>query len=216
MLHGLWSPGSGLKLWVDGHDGAGTDDPRDPVSAVLHRNFRHRVNVAMPPCLAGLCRVSTQLSRCAAGRSRSPAAVQGRRPANRGRPALSRARGAVDRWVRAGRVVPALTRAEGSWWPRWQLSVGERQRAWIGELVVAMPPVSGQSARRGRRSKTSHELTDPIVRRVLGDSHPVVQTPLWQAVLSGDAFDAVSVRAAEGLADGGRRSPPESRTWFCG
>lgn len=49
-----------------------------------------------------------------------------------------------------------------------------------------------------------HERTHgPIVRRVLGDSNPVVQTPLWQAVLSGDAFDDVSVRAAEGLAEWG-------------
>lgn len=31
----------------------------------------------------------------------------------------------------------------------------------------------------------------------------MVQTPLWQAVLSGDAFDDVSVRAAEGLAEWG-------------
>ncbi|MBP1053389.1 DEAD/DEAH box helicase [Rhodococcus qingshengii] len=206
MLHGLWSPGSGLKLWVDGHDGAGTDDPRDPVSAVLHRKFRHRVNIAMPPVPGGPLQ-----SEYAAVALAPPDAVDLllRFKADDQRIAgdlhfLVHVTRGIDRWVRAGRVVPALTRAEGSWWPRWQLSVGERQRAWIGELVVAMPPVQrAVGSPRATIEDITNELTDPIVRRVLGDSNPVVQTPLWQAVLSGDAFDDVSVRAAEGLAEWG-------------
>ena len=191
MLHGLWSPGSGLKLWVDGHDGAGTDDPRDPVSAVLHRKFRHRVNVAMPPVPGGPLQ-----SEYAAVALAPPDAValllrfkaDDQRIAGDLHFLVHVARG-IDRWVRAGRVVPALTRAEGSWWPRWQLSVGERQRAWIGELVVAMPPVQrAVGSPRATIEDITNELTDPIVRRALGDSHPVVQTPLWQAVLSGGRF----------------------------
>lgn len=113
MLHGLWSPGSGLKLWVDGHDGAGTDDPRDPVSAVLHRKFRHRVNIAMPPVPGGPLQ-----SEYAAVALAPPDAVDLllRFKADDQRIAgdlhfLVHVTRGIDRWVRAGRVVPALTRA---------------------------------------------------------------------------------------------------------
>ena len=33
----------------------------------------------------------------------------------------------IDAWVRAGRVVPELYRADGQWWTRWRLVGGERQ-----------------------------------------------------------------------------------------
>lgn len=204
MLHGLWSPGSGLALWVDGHDGAGVDDPRDPVSAVLHRKFRHRVDVPMPPVPGGPLR-----SQYAAVALAPPDAVD---LLLRFTPGDERIAGdlhylvhvvrGIERWVHGGRVVPTLMRAEGSWWPRWGLLGGERQRAWLGELVVAMPPVQrAVGSPRATLEDMTRELADPLVRRLLAGIR--VDTPLWRAAVRGDPFEDATTRLAEGLSEWG-------------
>ncbi|WP_092807533.1 DEAD/DEAH box helicase [Rhodococcus globerulus] len=202
MLHGLWSPGSGLKLWVDGHEGAGVDDPRDPVSAVLHRKFRHRVSVAMPSVPGGP--LQSEYAAVALAPGDAVDLLLRIKPAD-GRVAgdlhyLVHVVRGIERWVRAGRVVPELGRAEGSWWPRWRLLIDERQRAWLGELVVAMPPVQrAVGSPRAVLDDVVLELTDSVVRRVLGESVDTPTTGLWAALVRGDAFDNAELRVASSL-----------------
>ncbi|MGC0363157.1 hypothetical protein ABH922_001141 [Rhodococcus sp. 27YEA15] len=206
MLHGLWSPGSGLTLWVDGHDLAVTEDPHDPVSSILGRKFRHRVSVSMPPVPGG----PLQSEYAAVALAPTGAADMllrfdpgDPRIAGDLRYLVHVVRG-IDRWVRAGRVVPALNRAEGNWWPRWTLMGGERRRAWVGELVVAMPPVQRQvGSPRETVEDITAELTDPMVRRVLATVDAPVVTDLWRAAVDGEPFDGASLRLAEGLAEWG-------------
>ncbi len=109
--------------------------------------------------------------------------------------------------------MPELRREDGQWWVRWRLVGGERQRAWLAELAVAMPQalrVAGRPAALLDDMVT--ELADPIARALadLPDSpHPLVaalagDTPLdngsyqvaevlerWRASLTGDEPELV-------------------------
>ncbi|MEK8070900.1 DEAD/DEAH box helicase [Rhodococcoides navarretei] len=192
MLHGLWSPGAGLMLWDD--ETTTGDEPALPQTHahVLTRTFRHRAEVSFP---------------AAGRRATAPAPVQVpaialaphdavelllRTPSEHAsisgdlRYLAHVARG-IERWVRGGRVVPALKLMDGQWWPRWRLVGGERQRAWASELAVAMPSVQ----RAGERPKRIlddivEELTDPIVRSVLG--RPDSEHPLLSALIRDDPY----------------------------
>ena len=192
MLHGLWSEGSGLMLWDDEITTGDQPDLPSTHAHVLTRTFRHRAAVSFP----------------ASGRSAAPRApVQVRAVALAPHDAVDLllrtpsehasisgdlrylahvARG-IERWVRGGRVVPALKLMDGQWWPRWRLVGGERQRAWLSELAVAMPSVQ----RAGERPKRIlddmvEELTDPIVRSVLG--RPDSEHPLLSALIRDDPY----------------------------
>ncbi|MBF6247629.1 hypothetical protein IU471_29320, partial [Nocardia elegans] len=46
MLHGLWSPGSGLLLWTEGEVPAGVPDPLG--ARLRTARFRHRAEVLTP------------------------------------------------------------------------------------------------------------------------------------------------------------------------
>ncbi|MDV7353368.1 DEAD/DEAH box helicase [Rhodococcus oxybenzonivorans] len=196
MLHGLWTPGSGLMLWVEDRDLVAEESAADAVGRVLQRKFRHHVKVPMPaasgpelvewPAVAlappdaaeFLLAVSPWDSRISGDLRYLAHTVRG-----------------IERWARAGRVVPEAHRAEGTWWPRWRLLGGERQRAWLTELTVAMPPVQRHGS--GARSVLDDlvtELTDPITRHVLGHrpldgrrSHP--PHPFLAALVHGDSYD---------------------------
>ncbi|MGK8553399.1 DEAD/DEAH box helicase [Nocardia gipuzkoensis] len=216
MLHGLWSPGGGLLLWHDSPVAALPHEPAaalpDPLGSVLRAaKFRHRARVlvaesgeteqvrahALTPAAAAQVLRQRLPDQVVAGDLRFLAHV---------------ARG-VERWVRAGRVVPELRREDGEWWVRWRLVGGERQRAWLAELAVAMPQalrVAGRPAALLDDMVT--ELTDPIARALVdlpGTPHPLVaalvgDTPLengsyqvaevleqWRASLTGDEPELV-------------------------
>ncbi|MRH88906.1 ATP-dependent helicase [Nocardia sp. SYP-A9097] len=170
MLHGLWSPGSGLVLW---HDPAGGDvDPDalpDPLGKILRAaKFRHRAQVlvagsygpekaqvrahALAPEAAARVLLQDLPTGLVAADLRYLAHV---------------ARG-IDRWVRAGRITPEVRRDDGEWWVRWRLVGGQRQRAWLAELAVAMPgalQVPGSPTEI--LDNFTAELTDPITRQYL-------------------------------------------------
>ncbi|BDU02196.1 DEAD/DEAH box helicase [Nocardia sputorum] len=214
MLHGLWSPGSGLLLWHDSPVAAPSTGLPDPLSSVLRASrFRHRAEVlVVANGVAATERVRAHamapLAAAEALRQRLPAGLV----AGDLRFLAHVARG-IERWVRAGRVVPDLRREDGQWWVRWRLVGGERQRAWLAELAVAMPQalrVAGRPAAVLDDMVT--ELTDPIARSLADpqDSpHPLVaalvgDTPLdngsyqvaevlerWRASLTGDEPELV-------------------------
>ncbi|TQF65734.1 DEAD/DEAH box helicase [Rhodococcus spelaei] len=194
MVHALWSPGSGLMLWRDAGaaqtpDGA-TDLPSAALNAVLERRPRHRVTVSLPNgdgTLADLTLPALALAPAAAADVLLGLPTADPRLSGDLRFLAHVAQG-VLRWVRAGRVVPAMSRQDGQWWVRWRLVGGERQRAWVSELVVAMPGAL-RSARGGRKMLEDFifEITDPIVRSALGDrgaEHPLLHALLTDTALS--------------------------------
>ncbi|MEU5763665.1 DEAD/DEAH box helicase [Nocardia sp. NPDC047648] len=214
MLHGLWSPGSGLLLWHDAPVAATSAELPDPLGRVLRASkFRHRAEVlVVANGVAGTERVRAHalapVAAAQALRQRLPVELV----SGDLRYLAHVARG-IERWVRAGRVVPDLRREDGQWWVRWRLVGGERQRAWLAELAVAMPEalrVAGRPAALLDDMVT--ELTDPIARSLADppDSpHPLVaalvgDTPLdngsyqvaevlerWRASLTGDEPELV-------------------------
>ncbi|WP_330252494.1 DEAD/DEAH box helicase [Nocardia sp. NBC_00565] len=194
MLHGLWSPGSGLLLWQE----APVVGLPDPLGGVLAASkFRHRAQVlvngadgtveqvrahAMAPAAAAVALRQRLPMEAVAGDLRFLGHV---------------ARG-VERWVRAGRVVPELRRDDGQWWVRWRLVGGERQRAWLAELVVAMPPALRVAGKPGMVLEDMvTELADPIARQLLDP--PASVHPLVAALIGDVALDGGSHQLAEVL-----------------
>ncbi|AYJ50681.1 DEAD/DEAH box helicase [Rhodococcus sp. P1Y] len=188
MLHGLWSPDGGLMLWDD--EVSVGDEPELPAvhARILTRPFRHRVEVSLPsagePTIARMPAIALAPADAAELLLRTPI----------DHPLLSGdlrylahvARG-IERWVRAGRVVPALVLMDGQWWPRWRLVGGERQRAWLNELALAMPSVQRAQHRPKKvLEDITQELTDPIVRSVLGK--PDSNHPLLSALIRDDPY----------------------------
>ncbi|UGT69789.1 DEAD/DEAH box helicase [Nocardia gipuzkoensis] len=214
MLHGLWSPGSGLLLWHDSPVAASSAELPDPLGSVLRASkFRHRAEVLV---VANGVAATEQVRAHALAPVAAVAALRQRLPAelvSGDLRFLAHVAHGIERWVRAGRVVPELRREDGQWWVRWRLVGGERQRAWLAELAVAMPQalrVAGRPAALLDDMVT--ELTDPIARALadLPDSpHPLVaalagDTPLdngsyqvaellerWRASLTGDEPELV-------------------------
>ncbi|MEU1548464.1 DEAD/DEAH box helicase [Nocardia sp. NPDC005745] len=214
MLHGLWSPGSGLLLWHDAPVAATSAELPDPLGGVLRASkFRHRAEVLV---VANGVAGTEQVRAHALAPVAAAEALRQRLPVELVSGDLRYlahvARG-VERWVRAGRVVPDLRREDGQWWVRWRLVGGERQRAWLAELAVAMPEalrVAGRPAALLDDMVT--ELTDPIARSLAeppDSPHPLVaalvgDTPLdngsyqvaevlerWRASLTGDEPELV-------------------------
>ncbi|MGB6274496.1 MAG: DEAD/DEAH box helicase [Rhodococcus sp. (in: high G+C Gram-positive bacteria)] len=192
MLHGLWSPGAGLMLWDD-ETTTGEEPHLPPTHAhVLTRTFRHRADVSFPASgRSATAQAPVQVPAIALA-PHDAADLLLRTPSEHAsisgdlRYLAHVARG-IERWVRGGRVVPALKLMDGQWWPRWRLVGGERQRAWLSELAVAMPSVQ----RAGERPKKIlddmvEELTDPIVRSVLG--RPDSEHPLLSALIRDDPY----------------------------
>ncbi|NLE81369.1 MAG: DEAD/DEAH box helicase [Rhodococcus sp.] len=213
MLHGLWTPGSGLLLWTDGVGGPGLEsdslesdrleseqeDAGNVVDRTLRRKFRHRVTVPMPAASG------VDLIEWPAVALAPPDAAEllltlpARDPRVSGdlRYLAHIARG-IDRWAGAGRVVPEVQRADGEWWPRWRLVGGEQQRAWRTELSMAMPSV--QRYGDGPRAVLDDmlaELTDPIVRRRLDVHDP--NDPMLAALMQGEPFADGTPKLAGGL-----------------
>ncbi|MGY1898517.1 DEAD/DEAH box helicase [Nocardia gipuzkoensis] len=214
MLHGLWSPGSGLLLWHDSPVAASSAELPDPLGSVLRASkFRHRAEVLV---VANGVAATEQVRAHALAPVAAVAALRQRLPAelvSGDLRFLAHVAHGIERWVRAGRVVPELRREDGQWWVRWRLVGGERQRAWLAELAVAMPQalrVAGRPA--ALLDDMVIELTDPIARALadLPDSpHPLVaalagDTPLdngsyqvaevlerWRASLTGDEPELV-------------------------
>lgn len=197
MLHGLWSPGAGLMLWR-GPESELPDLP-EPLARVLRRRFRrhHTVHVpaavgARPERVPVLALAPPEAADVLLAVPDDAAGVAGDL-----RYLAHVARG-VERWARAGRVVPELYRAEGHWWPRWRLLGGERQRAWLAELASAMPPVQRfEGTPRVILDDFVGELTDAVVRELLGDRD--AEHPLLRALLRGEPYDGGNHKMAAGL-----------------
>ncbi|MBF6349207.1 DEAD/DEAH box helicase [Nocardia flavorosea] len=197
MLHGLWSPGAGLLLWrAPGEEG-------EPVGGLLgsvlaESRFRHRADVLLVD-EAGARRETVRAhalapaAAAAALRQRlPPAAVAGDLRF------LAHLASGLERWIRAGAVVPELRREEGRWWARWRPAGGSGQRAWLAELAALAPPalrVPGEPADVLDDMVT--ELTDPMVRELLAAKpHP---HPLAHALAMDVAVETGSHQAAEVL-----------------
>ncbi|MFI6433156.1 DEAD/DEAH box helicase [Rhodococcus oryzae] len=206
MVHAVWSPGSGLMLWRDGGAPEPVDDEIEHLPASLRRamdrRFRHRVTVSLPNGDGTLGEVTVPALALA-----PPAAAAllldlptGPTPGLPGdlRFLAHVARG-VRSWVRAGRVVPELERADGQWWARWRLVGGDRQRAWISELAAATPAaLRGSGGARKVLEDFVFEITDPIVRELLGDRDGG-EHPLLAALAAGTPFAEGTQRIATDL-----------------
>lgn len=203
MLHGLWTPGSGLLLWTDGNERSGLEpdehDAGNVVDRTLRRKFRHRVTVPMP-APSGVDLIEwPAVALAPPDAAELLLALPARDPRVSGdlRYLAHIARG-IDRWAGAGRVVPEVQRADGEWWPRWRLVGGEQQRAWRTELSMAMPSV--QRYGDGPRAVLDDllaELTDPIVRRRLDVRDP--DDPMLAALVRGEPFQEGTAKLAGGL-----------------
>lgn len=195
MLHGLWSPGSGLLLW---HDSPLTALP-EPLGGVLSASkFRHRADVLV----AGPGGSTTEQVRAHAMAPQSAAeALRQRLPAEAvagDLRFLAHVAHGIERWVRAGRIVPELRRDDGQWWVRWRLVGGERQRAWLAELAVAMPAALRVAGRPNAvLEDLVGELTDPIARALV--DLPAPTHPLVDALVRDVALDHGSYQVAEVL-----------------
>ncbi|MBM4536159.1 ATP-dependent helicase [Rhodococcus hoagii] len=197
MLHGLWSPGTGLLLWR-GPDSELPDLP-EPLARVLRRRFRRHHTVHVPATVGVEQQRVPVLALAPAEAADVLLAVPDDASGVSGdlRYLAHVARG-VERWARAGRVVPELYRTEGHWWPRWRLLGGERQHAWLAELASAMPPVQRfEGTPREILDDFVGELTDAVVRELLGDRD--AEHPLLRALLRGEPYDGGNHKMATGL-----------------
>ncbi|WP_329405160.1 DEAD/DEAH box helicase [Nocardia vinacea] len=193
MLHGLWSPGSGLLLWQE----APVALP-EPLGGVLTASkFRHRVQVLV----SGSQEATEQVRAHAMVPAAAAVALRQRLPVDAvsgDLRFLAHVAHGVERWVRAGRVVPELRRDDGQWWVRWRLVGGERQRAWLAELAVAMPPALRVAGKPGMLLEDMvTELADPIVRELMDP--PPSEHPLVAALIGDVALDGGSHQLAEVL-----------------
>ncbi|MEV0298210.1 DEAD/DEAH box helicase [Nocardia sp. NPDC050710] len=194
MLHGLWSPGSGLLLWTDDAESAAVPEP---LGGVLRSSkFRHRAEVLGADgsaCRQVRAHAMAPAAAATALRQRLPAeAVTGDLRF------LAHVAHGIERWARAGRIVPELRREDGQWWVRWRLLGGERQRAWLAELAVAMPAalrVAGRPA--AVLDDLVGELTDPIARELI--ETPTSTHPLLAALVDDIALEGGSYQLAEVL-----------------
>lgn len=196
MLHGLWSPGSGLLLWHDAEPVA----VGSVLGELLERaRFRHRAQVLVVDATG---QTDTAEVRAHALAPPTAAVVLRSRLAREHISGDLRflghvARG-VERWVRAGRVVPQVERGDGQWWVRWRLVGGQRQRAWLAELAAAMPAalrVAGSPA--AVLDDLVSELTDPIAREFL--AHRTLTHPLLRSLVDDTPLEVGSYRLAETL-----------------
>ncbi|MDJ0395721.1 DEAD/DEAH box helicase [Rhodococcus sp. G-MC3] len=190
MLHGLWSLDAGLMLWDD--ETTTGEEPDLPAvhARALTRTFRRRASVCFPP-VGGAEPKTVQIP--AVGLAPPEAAeLLLRTPASHDGIAgdlryLGVVAQGIERWARAGRVVPALILTDGQWWPRWNLVGGERQRAWLSELAVTMPSVQRQVDRPKKLLEhILSELTDPIVRSILGK--PDSEHPMLAALIEDEPY----------------------------
>lgn len=194
MLHGLWSPGSGLLLWQE----APVVALPEPLAGVLAASrFRHRAQVLVN----GSQEATEQVRAHAMVPATAAVALRQRLPADAvsgDLRFLAHVAHGVERWVRAGRVAPELRRDDGQWWVRWRLVGGERQRAWLAELAVAMPPALRVAGKPGMLLEDMvTELADPIVRELLDP--PPSAHPLVAALIDDVALDGGSHQLAEAL-----------------
>ncbi|PPJ25184.1 ATP-dependent helicase [Nocardia nova] len=203
MLHGLWSPGSGLVLWRPPGAAAQLDtggELPDPLGTIARTaRFRHRVRVLV----AGDSGPEVAEVR---GHALAPevAAQVLTQPLPETTVAadlrfLAHAARGLRRWVRAGRIVPELHRADGEWWVRWRLVGGRRQRAWLAELAAAMPPALRVPDARSAASILEvfvAELADPLVRLELSvrePSHPLTAALVAEVPLESGSHRVASV-----------------------
>ncbi|KIQ15073.1 DEAD/DEAH box helicase [Rhodococcus sp. MEB064] len=202
MLHGLWTPGSGLMLWEDDVAAGGSDEAGELppyLAKIVSRRMRHRANVTLPSpgghTVVSMPAVALAPVDAAEALLRVPTDHRGISGDLRYLAVLA---AGVERWVRAGRVVPRQTREDSQWWTRWTLVGGEPQRAWRAELAAAMPPV--QSAEGGARAVLDDiltEITDPVVRRVIG--RPDVEHPLLVSLVEEEPYEDGSARSEAAL-----------------
>ncbi|MFD6400653.1 SNF2-related protein [Nocardia sp. NPDC060249] len=196
MLHGLWSPESGLLLWHDAEPVA----VGSVLGDILDRaRFRHRAQVLVVDAegQSGTAEVRAHAlappTAAVVLRSRLP-----RENISGDLRFLAHVARGVERWVRAGRVVPQIERADGQWWVRWRLVGGQRQRAWLAELAAAMPQalrVAGPPA--AVLDDLCAHLTDPIAREYL--AHRTMTHPLLAALVADTPLDVGSYRLSETL-----------------
>src|SRR5437879_3336830 len=170
MLHGLWTPGSGLVLWqppaadvVAAIDAVAVPDPLGAV--VQAARFRHRAQVLIPGP-NGPETVEVR-GHALAPQAAAPILLQQLPPGAVAADLrfLGHVARGVERWVRAGRIVPELRRDDGDWWVRWRMVGGQQQRAWLAELAAAMPPaLRGAGRPAAVLEDLVAELADPIAR----------------------------------------------------
>ncbi|MBF6172425.1 DEAD/DEAH box helicase [Nocardia blacklockiae] len=199
MLHGLWTPGSGLVLWRHPESGAPEAALPDPLGGIVARSrFRHRAQVLVDgpagpaPTEVRAHALVPQTAAQVLLQQLPPTAVAADLRF------LAHVAHGVDRWIRAGRVVPELRREDGAWWVRWRLVGGQRQRAWLAELAAAMPPalrVAGRPA--AVLENMIAELADPLARSHVGPSR--YTHPLLAALAADTPLESGSHRVAAAL-----------------
>ncbi|MEU4313339.1 DEAD/DEAH box helicase [Nocardia sp. NPDC024068] len=198
MLHGLWSPGSGLLLWRAPGTGDGGAVPGLLGSVLAESRFRHRAEVLIVD-EAGSRRETVRAHALAP--AAAAAALRQRLPAEAvagDLRFLGHIAQGLERWVRAGMVVPSLRRDDGEWWARWQLAGGSGQRAWLAELAALLPPALRVAGEPGEvLDDLVTELTDPLVRELLAP-HPHPH-PLIHALATDVPVETGSHQVAEVL-----------------
>ncbi|WP_054815595.1 DEAD/DEAH box helicase [Nocardia arizonensis] len=193
MLHGLWSPGSGLLLWTD-DDGVPAGLPEPLAGVLASSKFRHRAEVL------GVRGTETVRAHALAP-AQAAAVLRSRLPSSSvsgDLRYLAHMATGIERWARAGRIVPELRREDRQWWVRWRLLDGAGRRAWLAEAASVMPAalrVAGRPA--AILENLVGELTDPIARMVI--DAPDMSHPLLDALVRDTPLPSGSYQLAETL-----------------
>ncbi|MBL1074919.1 DEAD/DEAH box helicase [Nocardia sp. 2] len=204
MLHGLWSPGAGLLLWHDPADDVTAAALPDPLGSIVRAaRFRHKAEVLVPGQY-GAEKVRVRAHALAPETAAGVLLQELPRQSVAGELRyLGHVVRGMDRWVRAGRMVPEMRRDDGEWWVRWRLLGGQKQRAWLAELAVAMPAALRVAGRPAEiLEDLTAELADPIARLRLSYSMPDgVTHPLLRALTGDQPLETGSHRVATVLED---------------
>lgn len=107
----------------------------------------------------------------------------------------------VAAFVRAGHVVPVLTRLDGSWEASWALAVSPAVSAWMAE---SLSRCHGLIASREELERLLAALTDHHCRAALAPLASARHSALGTALIAGDEVSSGGQALAEAVAEFGR------------
>jgi len=215
IIHGLWSAGAGLLLWLESDEPVGTSglhpyavsspcyDPGDgPLAQLLApkalRGLKRRAQLQLPDG-ATLKTHTVAATALAPSSAASLLLAIAEHPGGAGELTigpelryLADTTADLVTWVSAGRAVPTVTQLDGSYWVRWSLAESPALQNWKAQRMAGLPPVlralPGAASGVALLDDLTAELTDAIARARTADVE-APEHPLAVALLSGDELD---------------------------
>ncbi len=218
IIHGLWSAGTGLLLWLESAEAVGGkgqypyvvttpryDPGHGPLAKLLApkamRGLRRRVDIQLP--FDGALRPWTLPATALAPRAAAPlllavaqhSGTVGDLTIAADLRYLANTAADVAAWVHAGRAVPMVTSIDGSHWARWTLADNPALQQWRSQRIAGLPPVlralPGAFSGAALMDDLTAELTDAIARARTADV-AVPEHAFVAALLTGDELDLLA------------------------